>query len=176
MHEAIHTIRLAKREDLEKVIGLLVNTAGWLQTKGTKQWNYYLTDLEGNVDEIVTSIENKATYIVEKEGGAIATRTLESSPNEWDMDIWGEEAEDDVAYLHRLAVHRDFAGKRIGADLLDWAEIQMKTRGKKSIRFDCIASNEGLNRYYQERYRLREVIDIHGRHCKYEILLGENPV
>ena len=67
IHEAIHTIRLAKREDLEKVIGLLVNAAGWLQTKGTKQWNYYLTDLEGNVDEIVTSIENKSTYIVRSE-------------------------------------------------------------------------------------------------------------
>ncbi|WP_263628213.1 GNAT family N-acetyltransferase [Rossellomorea aquimaris] len=75
-----------------------------------------------------------------------------------------------------MAVHRDFAGKRIGAGLLDWAEIQMKTRGKKSIRFDCIASNEGLNRYYQERYRLRGVIDIHGRHCNYEILLDKNPV
>ena len=112
--EEMHDIRLAKRDDLEKVLDVLVNAAGWLQTKGTKQWSYYLTDLDGNTEEVVASIENDSTYIVEKEGKVIATLTLESEPNEWDVDIWGEEAEEYVAYLHRLAVHRDFAGKGIG--------------------------------------------------------------
>ena len=159
MLEELRYIRLAKREDLEKVLGVLVNAAGWLQTKGTKQWSYYLTDLDGNKEEVVASIENESTYIVEKEGKVIATMTLESEPNEWDVDMWGEEAEASVAYLHRLAVHRDFAGKGIGGSLLDWAENAMIESGKKSIRFDCIASNEGLNHYYQKRYPLKEVID-----------------
>ena len=176
MVKVIQDIRLAKKEDLEEVLELLVNAAGWLRSKGTKQWDYYLTDLEGNKEEVVASIENDSTYIVEQDGKAIATLTLESAPNEWDMDIWGDQAGDDVAYLHRLAVHRGFAGKGIGASLLDWAENAMRTSGKKSIRFDCIADNEGLNRYYQKRYPLKEVINIHGHHCKYEVPLMRNPV
>jgi GNAT superfamily N-acetyltransferase len=175
MLEEIRTIRLAKSEDLGKVLELLVNAAGWLHTKGTKQWDYYLTNLEGNKEEVAASIENESTYIVEKAGRAMATLSLESVPSEWDMDIWGEGAVDDVVYLHRLAVHRDFAGKGIGESLLDWAEGVVRASGKKSIRFDCIASNEGLNRYYQQRYPLKEVINIHGRHCKYEILLNKSP-
>lgn len=176
MSEGIRDIRLAKKEDLENVLELLVNAASWLQTKGTKQWDYYLTDLEGNKEEVIDSIEKESTYIVEHNGIVMATLTLESAPNEWDVDVWGEEAGDDVAYLHRLAVHRDFAGKGIGASLLDWAENAMRTSGKKSIRFDCIADNEGLTRYYQKRYPLKEVIKIHGRHCKYEVPLMKNPV
>ena len=176
MSEWIRDIRQAEKEDVEKVMELLVNAAGWLHTKGLKQWGYYLTDLNGNKEEILASIENKSTYIVEHDGGVIATLTLESVPNDWDVDIWGEEAGDDVVYLHRLAVQRDFAGKGIGASLLDWAETVTRTSGKKSIRFDCTADNEGLNRYYQKRYPLKEVIDIHGRHCKYEVPLMKNPV
>ena len=83
-----------------------MGVAGWLQTKVTKQWDYYLTDLEGNKEEVVDSLENKATYVLEKSGRIIATLTLEAKPSEWDVEIWGDKPREDVTYLHRLAVHR----------------------------------------------------------------------
>ncbi|WP_188048615.1 GNAT family N-acetyltransferase [Bacillus sp. CH30_1T] len=171
LDEEVYEITQAKNEDLRKVLDLLVNAATWLKTKSTKQWSYYLTDLDGNEEEVLHSIENGATYLVEKEGQPISTLTLENNPSGWDLDLWGENARDDVVYLHRLVVHRNHAGKGIGAALLDWVEKEAQEAGKKIIRFDCIASNEGLNHYYQKRYPLKEVVDIHGRHSKYEIIL-----
>ncbi|MGF3104851.1 GNAT family N-acetyltransferase [Rossellomorea sp. DUT-2] len=171
LDEEVYEIKKAKNSDLKKILDLLVNAAAWLKTKRTKQWSYYLTDLDGNLEEILHSIENGATYLVEKEGRPISTLTLENIPSVWDLDLWGENVHDDVVYLHRLVVHRNHAGKGIGAALLDWVEKEAKEAGKKSIRFDCIANNEGLNTYYQRRYPLKEVAHIHGRHNKYEIIL-----
>lgn len=167
----VYEITQAKNEDLNKVLELLVNAASWLKTKRTKQWSYYLTDLDANIEEVLRSIENGATYLVEKEGQPVSTLALENNPSEWDVDLWGEVAQDDVMYLHRLVVHRSHAGKGLGAVLLDWVEKGAQEAGKKIIRFDCIASNEGLNHYYQKRYSLKEVTHIHGSHSKYEIVL-----
>ncbi len=138
-----------------------MGVAGWLQTKVTKQWDYYLTDLEGNKEEVVDSLENKATYVLEKSGRIIATLTLEAKPSEWDVEIWGKS--------HGRMSPTCIDWRFIGDGLLDWAEQKAKATGKKSIRFDCVASNEGLNQYYQSRYPLKEIIHIHGRHSKYEI-------
>ncbi|WP_179884992.1 GNAT family N-acetyltransferase [Bacillus sp. AFS015802] len=171
LDEEVYEITQAKPEDLHKVLELLVNAAAWLKTKRTEQWSYYLTDLDGNKEEILRSIENGATYLVKKEGQPVSTLTIENDPSEWDVDLWGEEAQDEVVYLHRLVVHRSHGGKGLGAALLDWVEKEAKEAGNKFIRFDCIARNEGLNHYYQERYTLKEVIHIHGRHSKYEIVL-----
>jgi hypothetical protein len=78
LDEEVYEITQAKNEDLNKVLDLLVNAASWLKTKRTKQWSYYLTDLDGNKEEVLHSIENGATYLVEKEGQPISTLTLEN--------------------------------------------------------------------------------------------------
>lgn len=72
-------ITQAKKENLKKVLDLLVNAATWLKTKRTKQWRYYLTDLDGNEEEVLHSNENGATYLVEKEGQPIFPLTLEKN-------------------------------------------------------------------------------------------------
>jgi GNAT superfamily N-acetyltransferase len=170
--EEVFELKQAKSEDLHKVLDLLVQAAEWLQTKNTTQWEYYITNLEKNTQEVIDSIMNGSTYILEKGDHIVASITLEHSANEWDMDIWGQNAsEGDAVYLHRLVVHREYAGKSIGSYLMGWAEEYVKTTEKSCIRFDCLANNEGLNNYYQRRYELKEIVNIYGKHCKYEILV-----
>ncbi|WP_246187587.1 GNAT family N-acetyltransferase [Ornithinibacillus caprae] len=162
--------RQATYEDLDHVLQLLQQAAKWLQTKNTTQWDYYIHDLDGNKAEVIESIENGTTYIVEKEGKVIASVTLEDSPNEWDCDIWGDKAHDsDVVYLHRIVVHRDLKGRNIGETLMEWAKGYVKEQQKKYVRFDCLASNKGLNDYYQRNYELVGIASIYGQHSKYQI-------
>ncbi|MFC4556763.1 GNAT family N-acetyltransferase [Virgibacillus kekensis] len=168
----VFQLRQANREDLDRILELLVQAAEWLQTKKTTQWDYYLTNLEDNTKEVQESIKNSGTYLVEHEGKAIATITLEDSPNDWDTDIWGEDIHDDgVVYLHRIVVHRDYAGRGIGKQLIDWAKKFVRDGGGKYIRFDCLGDNEGLNTYYQRHYPLKGIANIYGKHCKYELEL-----
>ncbi|QTN00702.1 GNAT family N-acetyltransferase [Sediminibacillus dalangtanensis] len=164
--------RKAETSDLNGVLSLLQQAGRWLQTKNTTQWDYYVTDLQGNTAEVKDSIDNHHTYVLESDGQAIASITLEDSPSEWDFSIWGEEAGEAPAfYLHRMVVHRDYAGKEIGGRMIEWAREVAKEKEKKCIRFDCLASNSGLNHYYQKRYRRVGIANVYGQHSKYEISL-----
>lgn len=172
IHDQVYHIRQAETEDTESVLGLLVQAAEWLQSKGTKQWDYYLSNLEENTPEVVDSITNGSTYLLEKDGNTIATLTLEDAPSEWDRDIWEQEVEDEgVTYLHRIVVNREYAGQNFGGALIEWARKQAKARDRKYIRFDCLGTNEGLNRYYQRKYKMKGIANVYGEHCKYEIVV-----
>ncbi|WP_053218324.1 GNAT family N-acetyltransferase [Virgibacillus senegalensis] len=165
-------LRKAEESDLDRVLALLQQAGKWLQTKNTNQWDYYVTDLQGNTDEVRDSINSQHTYILETDGKTVASVTLEDTPNEWDCSIWEEAVEQTgTVYLHRVVVDRDYAGKDIGGKLIEWACETAKENGKKRIRFDCLASNSGLNRYYQKRYTRVGIANNYGEHSKYEIPL-----
>ncbi len=166
-------VRKAEPSDLASVLFLLQQAGRWLQTKNTTQWDYYVTDLQENTEEVSDSIDRVNTYIVESDNGeCVASITLEMAPTGWDRSIWGDDAKkDDAVYLHRIVVNRKFAGKEVGSDLIKWAVERAKEKGKKRIRFDCLARNVGLNRYYQKWYRRVGIADIYGQHSKYEMEL-----
>jgi GNAT superfamily N-acetyltransferase len=170
--EDCYTIVKADVSDINTVLKLLVHAAKWLQTKNTSQWDYYLTDLEGNTEEVRESIMEENTFLIYCEEQAIATITLEGTPNEWDRDIWQDEVEEqNVMYIHRIVVHRDYSGKRIGSNLLKWAEDKARVAGKKKVRFDCLHNNKNLNNYYKQYYSLKGIARIYGKHSKFEKIL-----
>jgi len=167
-----YQLKRADEKDLDQVLQLLVQAAKWLKTKGTTQWNYYITNLEGNIEEVRESIISNSTYLLLDKKTVVASITLEEEPNDWDCDIWGEEAHNDCSvYLHRLVVNRDYSGSEIGKQLVDWAKEFVKSIGKRYIRFDCLGDNEGLNVYYQRHYKLKGIANIYGKHSKYELLV-----
>ena len=60
--------------------------------------------------------------------------------------------------MHGLAIGRGFAGRRLGRELLRWAEDHVARSGRSYLRLDCMAENRGLNGYYVRagfRCRLR---------------------
>ena len=65
--------------------------------------------------------------------------------------IWADMPVDDALYVSKLAVARDAVGRNIGAQILDGLEEIARERGAAWIRLDCVASNESLARYYQQR-------------------------
>ena len=54
-------------------------------------------------------------------------------------------------YAHRLITARDYAGRGLGADLIDWAGLRgQRLYGAKWIRIDVWTSNAALHDYYGE--------------------------
>ena len=65
-----------------------------------------------------------------------------------DGDLWSDRP-GDACYVHGLDVHRDFAGRQVGLELLYWAEREAVERGKPLVRLDCMMENRALRRYYE---------------------------
>ncbi|MDF2629598.1 MAG: GCN5-related N-acetyltransferase [Symbiobacteriaceae bacterium] len=151
---------------------MLVGAAQWIATQGITQWTHYL-DGSGKAD-LVEAISRGEVYLFMREGAPVGTISLAMLPSEWDQVIWGEAAADGGAgYVHRLAVARAAAGTGVGEAMLDWAEGRVRAEGGQFLRLDCVAENEGLNRYYARRFQARgEAANIGMRFRRWEKALG----
>jgi ribosomal protein S18 acetylase RimI-like enzyme len=135
------TLTPARPEDLPRVLTILEDAAAWLQSRGIDQWR------PGNFSapELLASIHQGELYLATVEGCDAATIILQWS----DPLFWPPENHDTAGYIHKLAVHRCFAGRGLGQRLIDWATTRAAERGKQFLRLDCMATNPGLCRFYE---------------------------
>lgn len=142
--------RFAEAQDAPRIMELYRITAEWLRSKGSTQW----ADLIVGIDRHDTpaAIARREVFLFESGGDPAAVVILMPRPSAWDKNLWGTMAEDPRAvYLHRLSVHRDFAGRRLGPQVLAWTETSVAyPPGVDRIRLDCIADNPRLNAVYRE--------------------------
>lgn len=139
----------ATPQDTKEVLALLVNTAKWFQSKGSSQWG----DLLKGVDSHRTDerIQAGDVFVCRENGGISGMVMLLKKPSEWDKTLWQQQpSASDAIYLHRIAIHRNYANKGLGKKILNWACESTQFEGKNRMRLDCVAHNEFLNSYYKE--------------------------
>ncbi|MCW3036180.1 MAG: GCN5-related N-acetyltransferase [Actinobacteria bacterium] len=122
------------------VQGILAEAATWLASKGIDQWPAAGFREAGTLRRI----RQGSVYLAYAAGEPVATITLDT----WaDPELW-KGASDDAGYVHRLAVRRPWAGRGIGAALLDWAGQRVAASGGRWLRLDCMRDNQPLHDYY----------------------------
>ncbi|MFC5472249.1 GNAT family N-acetyltransferase [Cohnella suwonensis] len=146
---AFTNVLRAEPEHTQDVMRLLVNTAEWLLSKGSSQWNSLLRGEDShNTPEAINRGE---VYLFKEESKTAGMVMLLANPSPWDLELWEDRANDGAAvYVHRLAVNRKFSGKGVGNRMMKWVEQQTPELSRTVIRLDCIASNEVLNRFYSK--------------------------
>jgi len=122
---------------LDEVLAVLDEAAGWLQERGVEQWppRFEASWVEG-------AVRRGETWLVMTGGTVSGTVTLDLRDPVWD-DLPGAAA----LYVHRMAVRRSAAG--LGAATLDWSAGVARERGLEALRLDCVASNRRLRAYYE---------------------------
>ncbi|MDS9471129.1 N-acetyltransferase [Sporosarcina pasteurii] len=143
------TMHQAKVEHTSDILALLVESAKWLQSKGSTQWNALLDGVDSHNTEV--AIQRGDVFIC-KDGEEIAGMVmLLTQPSEWDRQLWGPKANrnDGAIYLHRLAIRRKYANCKLGESILNWCYDSISFEGKEMIRLDCVANNEHLNQFYR---------------------------
>lgn len=133
-------------DDREAVKNLMVQTAAWLQSKGSKQWHELLAGEDRHGME--AAIGRGEVFIFKQDGIIAGMAILQQHASNWDRSLWGDEGHESSVYLHRLCINRDFQGKQLGNAILHWAQQDVRFPGKDRIRLDCIASEPSLNRLY----------------------------
>jgi ribosomal protein S18 acetylase RimI-like enzyme len=136
-------IRSASLADAPIVLNLWQSSAKWLQSRGIDQWNPEKFTLESVLEFLKNGSD---VYLAEINNEFVGTYLITWT----DPFIWRELDNSESGYIHRLAVNRQFIGKGIGLKLLRSAEEQIRIKGKKYIRLDCMADNKRLNQYYRD--------------------------
>ena len=132
-------VRLARPEDVETVADLLDEATRWVGKRGFEQW-----PLPFPREELCAAVDRNEVYLVEVDGSAAATVTLL-----WDDQMYWGARPPDALYVHKLAVRRKQAGRRIGRAVVEWAEAEARAAGRSFLRLDCLADNPGIRRYYE---------------------------
>jgi GNAT superfamily N-acetyltransferase len=147
-------ITKASAAHLDVVLGLIEEARAWLGAKETKQWATPWPTREARDARVLAGLNNGKTWIVWDGDTPAATVTIATRANQ---AVWSKPAcECDLAeravYAHRLITARNYSGRGLGAELIDWAGLRGRREyGAKWVRIDVWNSNHALHGYYQER-------------------------
>ena len=132
-------VRGAEPEELDTVVGILSECARWLLGRGISQWPDPFP-----AERVAALLEKGAFYLARLDGEVVATLALLWS----DPAFWGERPPD-AAYVHAVAVRREYAGRGIGHGLIEWAAETAAAEGRDYLRLDCLSENGALRAYYE---------------------------
>jgi ribosomal protein S18 acetylase RimI-like enzyme len=142
-------IRCATQADANDIIMLRRNAADWLRGMGTDQWQKPWPSPEAEIERLKKSIAVETTYIVRFFSEPVATFAIDDFA---DPDLWTEDEQCESAlYIHRIAVHRDYSGVRLGAILIELIMASVRVKGSQCrwLRVDVWATNHKLQQYYR---------------------------
>ncbi|MCR8656771.1 GNAT family N-acetyltransferase [Paenibacillus endoradicis] len=150
--EGNYTVSVAHKEEADEIMSLLLDTAKWLQNKGSQQWGELLRGHDSH--NTVGSIEKEEVFVCKHHNEIVGVVILKREPSAWDHQLWGSEAnaDDEAIYLHRLTISRKCANTGLGSALLNWCDSSISFRKKKFMRLDCIANNRKLFSFYESNH------------------------
>ncbi|MEU0490581.1 GNAT family N-acetyltransferase [Nocardiopsis sp. NPDC006139] len=133
-------------DDLSTVLGMLDGAVEWLVAHGrTGQWGTEpWSSRPRSVERIRKMLTEAEPWIAEADGGPAGALVLDGAP--------GPElppADEPEVYVRLLVTDRRFAGRGVGAALLEHAAEEARRRDVSLLRVDCFAGGGGrLVAYY----------------------------
>lgn len=140
-------IRLARKEESNKVFDIYLDAKQKLEESGIYQWNDYYPTLQ----LIENDIENRYLYVIEENNllyGAVNISEIQEKAYakiNWEFTI-GK-----VLVVHRLVISPHHRGVGLGRQLMDYVEQYALINDYASIRLDVYSKNELATLMYKKR-------------------------
>jgi GNAT superfamily N-acetyltransferase len=134
-------VRQASGSDARLVSEILAEVSRWLDKRGTPMWKAN----ELSSEQITADVDAGLFFIGElrSQSACVVKFQLE------DKVFWPDIPQGASAYIHRLAIRRQFAGGEVSAALLAWAAQRAHSLGRSFLRLDCEASRPRLRAVYE---------------------------
>lgn len=146
-------LRLATPGDLGDIRGLVREAAAWLRkSKETDQWATPWPDPAAQIERIRNDLVKGKVWLVWDDTTTAATITVDTQGplalNE--QPVWpADKSTEPALYVRRVIVRRRYAGRGLGAALLDWAaDMARRDHEAALIRIDVWTTNSDLHAYF----------------------------
>ena len=138
------------RSNRKAVLRLIDEASAWLRTMGTDQWAKPWPTRAARDTRVRQDLADGKTWFVRDGRILAATVTTAEQPN---PPVWSAcdcDLSEAAVYVHRLVTARAYAGRGLGAELIDWAGMRgYRLYGARWIRIDVWTTNAGLHQYYK---------------------------
>ena len=135
-------VRQATIKDAGIVSDILHEAALWLKQRNMTLWG----EREISTTVVRSDIQSGLFYIAFYEDCAAGVVKFQTE----DLVFWSDIPHQDSAFIHRLAVRRNFAGGSISTALMRWAVDRSRQLGKRYLRLDCDAQRLSLRLVYEK--------------------------
>ena len=132
------------------VSSILAEASNWLESRGMGMWHAR----ELSPARISSDVASGLFFLGKYAEQAVGTIKFQLS----DPEYWPDVPQTEAAFIHRLAVRREFAGGCVSSALLRWAVQRTGSVGRRFLRLDCEASRPKLRGIY-ERFGFRHHSD-----------------
>jgi len=132
-------MRPATPQDAKIISAILIEACRWLEQTGRPLWQP--ADL--SEEKIATQIDFFFLAEVNHEPAGTLKFQTEDKP------FWSDVPGNDSAYIHRVAIRRNFAGSSLSRQMLTWAVDHARSLGKSYLRLDCEATRPTLRTIYE---------------------------
>jgi GNAT superfamily N-acetyltransferase len=139
-------VRQTVAMDVHAVSAILTEAASWLEDRGIPLWK--IDDV--SVEQLRGDVTSGLFALGEANGTAAGTLKYQLH----DSVFWPDVPDGESAFVHRVAVRRDYAGGVVSGALLKWAVDRTRAMGLPYLRLDCDASRSKLRSVY-ERFGFR---------------------
>jgi GNAT superfamily N-acetyltransferase len=127
--------------DVHAVSTILTEAASWLEERGIPLWR--MDDV--SVEQLRGAVASGLFVLGEANGTAAGILKYQLH----DSLFWPDVPDGESAFVHRVAVRRDYAGGTVSGALLKWAVDRTRTLGRRYLRLDCDASRPKLRLVYE---------------------------
>jgi len=133
-------VRLAEDRDVAEIASLLTEGAQrQLRLEGSTGW-----PIPYPLEEVALSVRQHVVYVVEIDGGIVATFTLV-----WDdLRLWGPQPPI-AGYVHKLVVREVWTHRDVGRQTIEWVANHVRDSGRTFLRLDCPGTNRRLIAHYE---------------------------
>jgi GNAT superfamily N-acetyltransferase len=160
-------IRAAREEEIGVAAEILEDAIAWAAERGLGSWNPgdFAAPGSWGRDRLVQAASAGGLFLVWAGDLPVGTVSLLAE----DPRFWPQ-SPPDALYLHRFAVRRSHAGNGVGGEVLRWADGEIRRRGRRFLRLDCLAGNPGIRAYYERAgFEPRGELEVEGlRFALYE--------
>ena len=127
-------------EEAVEVSSLLREAADWLATRGEALWGPDAVSPEA----VRPAIARGEFYLAKINAVTVGAMILQ-----WeDRKFWPDVAQNEAAYIHKLAVRRSIAGQGVSGRMIAWAKGRAVAAGRRFLRLDC-ALRPRLQAFYE---------------------------
>jgi ribosomal protein S18 acetylase RimI-like enzyme len=137
--------KTSKKNELFKALNLLYLAAEMLKEKGVNQWQFWLNPNEEKVNWVREGFANNEFFFVENaESDLIGMFRLMAN----DELYWGKQTVK-AGYIHSLVVKKEYAGQKLGNQIMAQIEANLFKNNVFLLRLDCNSTSLGLCKYYE---------------------------
>tara|TARA_B100000700_G_scaffold329975_1_gene453965 strand:- start:2704 stop:3207 length:504 start_codon:yes stop_codon:yes gene_type:complete len=138
-------IRKGKISELDNIMKMYKSCVSGMIKNGIDQWDETYPDNK----TIFEDLQNQSYYVVEEKKEIIGGINIDENQDKAYLDINWEDKTNSFLVVHRLAVKEEFWDKKIGKDLMFFAEKLVIKKGLNSIRLDTYSNNPKAMEFYR---------------------------